>query len=32
MFAFGVIAELLDVPEIREKAIMLIDTLNVAYS
>ena len=27
MFAFGVIAELLDVPEIREKAIMLMDTL-----
>lgn len=27
IFAFGVIAELVDEPEIREKAIMLIDTL-----
>ena len=27
IFAFGVIAELVDVPELRDKAIMLIDTL-----
>ncbi len=27
VFAFGVIAELIDIPDIREKAILLIDTL-----